>query len=443
MIIKGSSRGQSAADVKRLGDHLLDLRGNETVRVIELRGVVAGTLPDALAEMRALSMATRTRRPLYSASISPTEDEARRMTERHWIEAADALERELGLSGHQRALVRHDKKGRGHLHIVWNRVDGDTLKVAHDGWSYLRHERVARRLEQRWRLKPVIGAHTRPEGIARPVAAMSHQDWQAQTRTGVAVADVADRLRQAWHASPDGRSFAVAVHLAGLTLARGRRGVIVLDAAGTPHSLARRLGLKAAEVRQKLADLDLSTLASIDGAKPSPPERITTMTKKSPRQFAAAAQIRRRKGSAPETATPPDPAHWTALGYAFEIVAGLLLVTLPGGLTLEDRGDQLILRGTPTPDATKLMVEAAKARGWQGIHFSGGDEAWQRAARIEAIRQGFDPAAITLACEENKPPVMAAMPDHIRRRLGHKPPEDAPSPETPVAPEPETPGYRP
>ncbi len=83
MIIKGSCRGQSASDVRRLSDHILDARGNQAVRVLDLRGVGAGTLPGALDEMRAVSLATRSRRPLYHSSISPDADEARRMAPRH------------------------------------------------------------------------------------------------------------------------------------------------------------------------------------------------------------------------------------------------------------------------------------------------------------------------------------------------------------------------
>lgn len=383
MIIKGSARGQSASDVDKLARHLTAAE-NEAVRVLELKGIGAVSLPEALESMFALSLATRTRRALYHASISVTPDESRRMTPEQWTLAADALERHLGLAGHQRALVQHIKKGRIHLHVVWSRVHPDTLKVAHDGHTYAKHEACARALEQRWRLKPVIGAHSRPRGIERPRAAMSHQCWQAEVRTGVPVAEVAATLRRCWDSSPDGRSFAVAVHMAGLSLARGRRGIIAVDAAGTPHSLGRRLGLKAAAVRKKLADLDLGTLPSIEDIKaaprrPSSPRR-NTMPK--PTCPFAAAQVRRPR-------TPPcplDPDCWTALGYAVEPVAGCLLVTLSDSLTLEDRGDQMIFHGAPTPDATAIMVAAARARGWQGIHFHGGDEAWQRAARLEAIK---------------------------------------------------------
>ena len=101
-----------------------------------------------------------------------------------------------------------------------------------------------------------------------------------------------------------------------------------------------------------------------------------------------------------------------------------------------------------TPADTAALVAAAKERGWQGLRFSGGTPEWQRAARLEAIKQGFNLADISLECEDGqKPPVAAmAMPDHIRRRLGlPKPPEDEPSAPTPEAPAPEStaPEFRP
>ncbi len=152
----------------------------------------------------------------------------------------------------------------------------------------------------------------------------------------------------------------------------------------------------------------------------------------------------RKKSS--QTTPKPDPTYWQTLGYNdIQEVAGILIITLSPGVLLEDRGDTLTLRsdGPPTADQTRIMVEAAKARGWSGIRFSGGTPEWQRQARIEAIKMGFDPADIELECEPNKPPVIMPMPDHMRRRLAPTPPEEpAPAPAMP-APEAPAPGYRP
>jgi hypothetical protein len=119
-------------------------------------------------------------------------------------------------------------------------------------------------------------------------------------------------------------------------------------------------------------------------------------------------------------------------------------------VTQEDRGDSLRLHSAaePTDDEIRVLVEAAKARSWEGIRFTGGSPEWQRRARLEALKQGFPLDAISLECEDGqKPPVAALpMPDHVRGRLNPpKPPEEeAPAPmPTPALPAPDALAYRP
>lgn len=437
MIIKGSSRGGSRTDAVRLARHLL-ADENEAVTVLELRGVSADNLPGAIEEMRALSLATRSRRPLYHSSLSPALDEARQLTTRQWVEAADELERYLGLQGHQRALVQHTKHGRRHVHVVWNRVDPVTLRISHDSQNYRKHEECARALERRWRHKPVLGAHTRPQGTRRPVAAMNHRDHQAEQRTGVLVADLVDVLKRRWQDSPNGHAFRMAVEAEGWCLASGRRGIGLVDQAGTPHSLARRLGLKAAEVRRKLRDLDPATLPTIaDAKRPRPARSSPTMA----RMTASTAKPRRRPIPGADTGTnaPISSDYWHRLGYETAIDGTILYVVLPDGGRLADHGDHLILdrEGEPTDQDITAMVAAGKARGWDGIRFSGGSEAFQRRARLEALRQGYRLDQISLECEDGlpKPASTMPMPDHIKRRLMPDPAPDrlpAPPPSEPT-----------
>lgn len=113
---------------------------------------------------------------------------------------------------------------------------------------------------------------------------------------------------------------------------------------------------------------------------------------------------------------------------------------------MEDRSDQMLFHITPAPEDTAVMVAAARARGWKEIHFCGGTPEWQRAARLEALKQGFPLDAITLECEANQPPVAALpMPEHIRRRLQPTPPKHQPAPAAPAPtePTPPAPAYRP
>jgi hypothetical protein len=338
MIIKGSSRGQSASDTIALARHLV-AKENERVMVVQIRGVTAEKLPNALEEMRLVTLGTRARRGLYHSSISLDRDEAPEMGRTRWIEAADELERRLGMVGHQRAVVLHVKRGREHLHIVWCRVHPTTLRLARDSQNYKRHEETSRYLEASWGMRQVVGVHTRPKGTPRPVAVGTHGDWQAAERTGIAVNDVVAALRDAWTATTTGKAFAASISKEGFQLARGRRGIVVVDEAGTPHSLPRRLQVRAADVHRRLVDIDEATLPTVDDLKAAnrrQDRRNTVNTKNISTQTFGICDGQPRRGQRPRDCPSQAIEFWRALGFQLEETNETLVVWLPGGTSLHE-----------------------------------------------------------------------------------------------------------
>ncbi|MBF0325576.1 MAG: relaxase/mobilization nuclease domain-containing protein [Alphaproteobacteria bacterium] len=411
MVIKGSARGATPTDVRRLADHLLSSE-NETVEVLQIAGSASPDLHQALADFRSVSLGSRTRQALYHASLNLDRDDVTAMDNRRWLEAVAILQAELGLSGHPRAVVIHRKRDREHVHVVWQRVDGSTLKAASTSQSYRKHEQAARRIEAMFNLRPVIGPHTRRPGVSRPVAKATHKDWQAAERTKIPVESVVARIKRAWEASCDGQSFASELETRGLSLASGRRGIVVVDEAGTPHSIGRRLGLKAAEVTKRLQGINVALLPSVDEAKGT-----------------KGGQIRRKTMNM--MARPTTPAQvdvderepwWTAQGYAAARKWDCVIVDFHGA-ELWDYGDRMELHcdGEPTDEQIEALVRNAKLKGWDGIHFEGGSPEWQVRARAEAIRQGFPPEKIGLEIDGFIPrqePKSEPIPEHMRRRLG-------------------------
>jgi len=123
MILIGSQRGGAS----NLARHLLNAVENEHVTVQELRGFVANDLHGALAEAQAISKATQCNQFMFSLSLNPPKRQEASLDA--MLKAADKAETTLGLKGQPRAVVMHEKKGRRHIHVVWSRIDADSMKA--------------------------------------------------------------------------------------------------------------------------------------------------------------------------------------------------------------------------------------------------------------------------------------------------------------------------
>ena len=270
MNIKGASR----AGGKELAAHLMNAEKNEKVTIVRVDGTVAQDLPGAFAEMEAVGSGTQCRKPLYHAKISPDPKEPR-LTPEQWDRAVEALAKELGMEGHAYVFVLHQKYGkftpdvlREHGHVVFNRIDADTMRAVHDGHNYRKHEVVSRQLEQEFGHARIQGAHVgRENGEERPQRTPPDWSMQRAAVSGIDPRQVAGHVKQLWQNTGTAHEFADALKEAGLTLAVGKRDLVILDQAGDVHTLARCLNLKVADIRERLADIDRSTVPTVDQAR--------------------------------------------------------------------------------------------------------------------------------------------------------------------------------
>lgn len=262
MIIKGGPRGKQ----NELSRHLLRADTNETVRLFDMSGVASRDLKGALAEMAAIASGSRCTKFLYHASISPGATTI--LTDAQWREAVERLESALGLEGHQRAVVLHTKKDRQHAHVVWNRVDAETLKAAHHAHNYRTHEEVSRTLERTFGLEHVQGVHV--DRVAeRPARRPTTRESQQAARTGWDRDQAKQDITDAWHRSESGAAFAEALEASGYCLARGdKKDFVILDPAGGLYGVTRLIdGVRIADVRKRFADLDPKSLPSVKEAR--------------------------------------------------------------------------------------------------------------------------------------------------------------------------------
>jgi hypothetical protein len=260
-------KGTSCAGASRLATHLTRTDTNERAEVKEVRGVVAEDLLGALREMESVAAGARTTKPFYHGSINTREDE--RLTDEQRAYAIDKLEAALGLTGQPRVVVVHEKEGREHCHIVWSRIDLDRMAAISDSHNYRKHEEVARALEKEFGLERVQGAHIERDGKDRPKRTPSHAEMLQAERTGVSPQQAKELMTGIWNTTKNGKEFQAALAEKGWMLARGdRRDFVAIDPTGGTHSVARRIeGAKAADVRQRFADIDPRDLSSIAEAK--------------------------------------------------------------------------------------------------------------------------------------------------------------------------------
>lgn len=269
MNIKGTSR----AGGRELAKHLLNAETNETVKIFSVDGTVAQDLYGAFDEMEAVASGTRCQKPLYHAKISPDPKEPA-MTPAQWTRAVEALRDQLGFEGHAYAAVLHRKYGaahpdilREHMHVVFCRINPDTMRAMHDGHNYRQHEFVARQLETEFGHARIQGAHIDRDGVERPQRTPPDWAMQQAAKSGIQPRDVAATVKALWQEHGTGPAFVAALRSADLTLAMGRRDLVVLDQAGDVHTLARCLNVKVAEIRQRLADVDRSKVPTVEDAR--------------------------------------------------------------------------------------------------------------------------------------------------------------------------------
>lgn len=245
MILNGNPRGSA----EEMAFHLLKDE-NEIVQIHELRGFVSRDLHGAFNEIYALSRGTKCDEFLYSLSLNPPPYAD--VPDAEFITAIEEAEKRLNLSGQPRAIVFHEKEGRRHCHVVWSRIDTQTMKARQQSFDKMKLTAYSRELflEHGWEMP--CGLAERGRSDPRNYTHAEHQ--QAQ-RVGKHAGQIKEEIQAAWAASDTQAAFEAALAESGYVLARGdKRSFVIIDAHGEIYSLPRVLKLKTKAVRARLGD---------------------------------------------------------------------------------------------------------------------------------------------------------------------------------------------
>ncbi|CAM4418804.1 relaxase/mobilization nuclease domain-containing protein [Palleronia rufa] len=269
MILKAKERGNAP----QLASYLLSMRENEHVELYQMRGFVSDDLKEAFAEAEAIASATKCKKHLFSISLNPPQDQ--HVSREAFEQAADQIEAKVGLSGHPRAIVFHEKEGRRHAHAVWSRIDSEAMRAKNMGFYKHKLMDVSRDLflQHGWDMPKGMLDHN----LRNPLN-FTHAQWQQSKRTDQDPRLIKAAIQHCWKNSDNHESLKNALEDKGFFLAQGdRRAVVTIDVRGETYSLSRMAGVKVKDVRARIGDT--KALPSVNQTKQRISDRMTDTLK--------------------------------------------------------------------------------------------------------------------------------------------------------------------
>jgi len=246
MILKAKERG----DGGQLARYLLATRDNDHVELHEISGFISDGLVEAFHEADAIASGTRCKNYLFSMSLNPPEGV---YVETDVFErAADQIGTKLGLENQPRAIVFHEKNGRRHAHVVWSRIDTESMRALNLPHYKTKLRDISRELylEHGWDMPRGL----QDRRLSDPLN-FTREEWQQAKRGGVDPREIKTAFQQCWALSDSRFSFQSALRERGFWLAQGdRRGFVAVDYHGDVYSLSRFCGVKPKELEARLGD---------------------------------------------------------------------------------------------------------------------------------------------------------------------------------------------
>jgi len=283
MICKGTTHNSGP----RLAAYMTNGKDGERAELWQMRGFAMENLTDAFRTVHVMAQGTRCEQPFFHVQVRNREGE--HLTRQQWEEAANRIERMIGLKDQPRAIAFHidEKTGHEHMHVAWSRIDQDTLTAKHLPFYKLRLKKISRELELHFGLEPVT--NHRPDKIKY---APTRAEEEQSRRLGFDIHEVRNTIRQCWDRSDCGSSFQSALEEQGLILAQGdRRSFVVIDREGGMHALGKRiLDVTATGIRQRLSDISRDDLPTVNMARAEMIEKGRQEEEKAEKERTAPAQ---------------------------------------------------------------------------------------------------------------------------------------------------------
>jgi len=264
VVIKGASR----RNIGFWAGHLRDTKKNDRAEIVDKRGLIADDLRGMMREMRDDATGTRCQNFMYIASFNPCENET--LTEQQWQRAFEIFEKERGIpEGQPRIVIEHEKKGRVHRHVVWDRIDTEKMRAFPDSLDLKVCEAAKHEIERELGLQRTPGLLNRDPALPPPQRNPPSWEMFRGQKSGIDPRDLKAEVTAIFRESGSAGDFIAGLEAHGYQLCQGdRRGFVILDRAGDTHSLARRLdGINAKQLAAFMDGVDRAALPGVSQAR--------------------------------------------------------------------------------------------------------------------------------------------------------------------------------
>lgn len=271
MVIKGASR----RSVEFWTRHLANDKKNDRAELKEIRGLGAENLKDALLEMQEDARFTRCKNFFYQANFNPCPHE--RLTEEQWQRAFEIFENHRGIpAGQARIVYEHEKEGRIHRHVIWSRIDLETMRAWPDNLDAKICHAASREISEELGLQRSRSPFDKDREGPRPARAPESWEMFRGLRSGLDPRDIKAEVTGIFRESANGAEFVAGLREHGYEVVRGdKRDFCILDNAGDVHSLARCIeGVRTKELRSFMQGIDRRSLPTVEQAKTQFRERM-------------------------------------------------------------------------------------------------------------------------------------------------------------------------
>ncbi len=243
MILKASQRGNAG----ELAKHLLNEQENEHIEVHAVNGFMVDDLSAALQEVHAVSLGTKCQQPLFSVSLSPPKGESASIHD--FEEAIVQIAEKTGLENQPHIIVFHEKHGRRHCHVVFSRINSETMTAINLPFYKNKLMEVSKELylKHGWKL---------PQGhidrkLRNPLN-FTREQWQQAKRLNEDPKQIKQTLKECWSISDSKKAFSGVLEQQGYYLAKGdRRGFVAIDWRGEVYSLSRWINIKNKALKER------------------------------------------------------------------------------------------------------------------------------------------------------------------------------------------------